>query len=196
MPDGMGLSAVSFAPSGTADSDDVDCPPPPEEPACVPAGPPPAPRPDGCAAPDDFAPSGAAFFLPAAPATPFAPALSAPPAAMTPMPAIPPSMDGMTPPPPTLPATAGTMSFIIAGRSTMTLTVSMRVMAWLSSPSVAVTMIALPVAMTSAATGLYRRKANSHPMTLPNAWRPVSIQLIAAQTGATPTMMGSRPARR
>ena len=33
-------------------------------------------------------------------------------------------------------------------------------------------------------------------MTLPNAWRPVSIQLIAAQTGATPTMMGSRPARR
>ena len=78
----------------------------------------------------------------------------------------------------------------------MTLTVSMRVMAWLSSPSVAVTMIALPVAMTSAATGLYRRNANSHPMTLPNAWRPVSIQLIAAQTGATPTMMGSRPARR
>lgn len=153
--------------------------------------------PDGFDAPDCFAPSGAAFFvLPADPATPFAPALSAPPAAMTPMPAIPPSMDGMTPPPPTLPATAGTMSFIIAGRSTMTLTVSMRVMAWLSSPSVAVTMIALPVAMTSAATGLYRRNANSHPMTLPNAWRPVSIQLIAAQTGATPTMMGSRPARR
>ena len=78
----------------------------------------------------------------------------------------------------------------------MTLTVSMRVMAWLSSPAPAVVMIAHPVAMTSAATGLYRRNANSQPMTLPNAWRPVSIQLIAAHTGATPTRIGSRPARR
>ena len=78
----------------------------------------------------------------------------------------------MTPPPPTLPSTAGTMSLIIAGRSTMTLMVSMRVMAWLSSPAPAVVMIAHPVAMTSAATGLYRRNANSQPMTLPNAWRP------------------------
>lgn len=127
---------------------------------------------------------------------PFTPALSAPPAAMTPMPATPPSMDGMTPPPPTLPATAGTMSLIIAGRSTITLMVSINVIAWLSSPAPAVTMIEQPTAMTSAATGLYSRNANSHPMTLPNACRPVSIQLIAAHMGATPTMIGSRPARR
>ncbi|KFI56334.1 hypothetical protein BCUN_2239 [Bifidobacterium cuniculi] len=111
-------------------------------------------------------------------------------------PAAVPSTAGVAPPPDTFEATAGTIVRIMAGSMTTTMIVSVSVIAWLSSPLPAVTMIAEPVAMTRAAIGLYSRNATRVPSTLPNDWRPCSFQLIAANTGATPTRIGSMPARR
>ena len=73
------------------------------------------------------------------------------------------------PPPATLEATAGATSLTIAGNRTIVLIVSISVMASLSSLAPAVLMIAHPVAMTNAATGLYKRNATSQPIIRENA---------------------------
>lgn len=105
------------------------------------------------------------------PAAAFPPPIIALPASVTLAPAIPPKTPPMSPcpPPATLEATAGATSLTIAGNRTIVLIVSISVMASLSSLAPAVLMIAHPVAMTNAATGLYKRNATSQPIIRKNA---------------------------